>query len=220
MKKTIYLFRSHQNESYANFKHRIFELTKDIEKNYNPKSLKVVLTEKKPPRFSVIPFQKKKIAAISIKIDTEISWNQNSFAGSFDVSEALPVAYQKNWADKTATPGVCLLTLFNKKSSIDNNLFLDRWHQGHTPLSLKIHPLWHYNRNVVERNGNNNLENWDGIVEEHFKRSAELLKPWVFFGNPISMIPNMIAVYFDTKSFIDYTTMEPYLAAEYYIKSE
>ena len=27
--------------------------------------------------------------------------------------------------------------------------FMKRWHEGHTPLSLELHPLWNYNRNVV-----------------------------------------------------------------------
>jgi len=33
------------------------------------------------------------------------------------------------------------------------------------------------------------------------------------------MIPNMISVYTDTKSFLDYGTIETYLTAEYHIKS-
>lgn len=60
---------------------------------------------------------------------------------------------------------------------------------------------------------------WDGIVEEHFRTSSDLLNPLKFFGNPLIMVYNMLRVYFDTKSFLDYKTIETYLATEIWIKS-
>ncbi len=61
-------------------------------------------------------------------------------------------------------------------------------------------------------------ERWGGIVEEHKCRRSELLNPFKFFGNPLLIIPRMIQVYADTKSFLDYKTIEPYLVAEYVLK--
>jgi hypothetical protein len=195
----------------------------NIAEKQQPNSVKVVLTEAKPPLISIIPFKKNKIAAISVEVDSSfeqlIVEKAVGYAGSFEVTEALPVAYEKTWVDGKATPGVCLLTLFNQKKSIDYKTFIDRWHNSHTPLSLKIHPLSHYNRNVVENRTANNPEKWDGIVEEHCKTKAELLNPTKFFGGVLKMIPNMILVYTDTKSFLDYGTIETYLTAEYFIKS-
>ena len=223
MNKTIYLVRGNKTESYANFKNRIQLLVNGLVDN-NPTILaKVVLTEKAPPLFSMIPFKKDKIASISIVTNEKGYFdeilNEKEFAGCFDVAEALPVAYDKNWDDGMVTPGVCLLTLFNQKKSIDYSTFINRWHNGHTPLSLKIHPLTHYNRNVVDVRGLRNNESWDGIVEEHCKTKAELLNPSKFFGGALKMIPNMISVYADTKSFLDYGTIEIYFTAEYHIKS-
>lgn len=223
----MYLIRGSKEEKYEDFKHRILALTQMLAKDIDIKKVKVVLTENEPPGISIIPFKKKKIASISVQyegeglnsgIDGEIE-RSKGFTGSYDVTEALPVAYAKNWQDGEATPGICLLTLFNKKKSIDYKTFIDRWHNSHTPLSLKLHPLWHYNRNVVEGTGEDNTENWDGIVEEHCKTESELLNPFKFFGKPLSIIPNMISVYRDTKSFLDYGSIEPYLAMEYHIKS-
>ena len=223
MKKIMYLIRGAKQETYSGFKRRILELADDIILHEQPEKLKVVLTENKPPAISIIPFKKKKLASISVVFDGELKMDEidkiQGFAGSFQVTEALPVAYVKNWEDGNATPGICLLTLFNKKKSIDYNTFIDRWHNSHTPLSLKLHPLWNYNRNVVDNMGNNNAESWDGIVEEHCKTKAELLNPFKFFGRPYHIIPNMIDVYRDTKSFLDYGSIEPYLAMEYHIKS-
>lgn len=223
MKKTIYLVRGTKSESYIDFKNRILLFAHEFVKNYLPEKLKVVLTENKPPKVSVIPFKKMKIASISVVQDSNepVPGIEKvfGFVGSFEVTEALPVAYVKNWKDGVSTPGICLLTLFRQKQSIDYDTFIDRWHNSHTPLSLKLHPLWNYNRNVVENRGANNTEYWDGIVEEHCKTRAELLNPFQFFGKPLRIIPNMIKVYRDTKSFLDYGSIEPYLAMEYHIKS-
>jgi len=223
MKKTIYLVRGTKSESYTDFKNRILLLAHELLKNHFPEKLKVVLTENKPPMISVIPFKKMKIASISVVQDSigPMSGIDKifGFVGSFEVTEALPVTYAKNWKDGIATPGICLLTLFRQKQSIDYKTFIDRWHNSHTPLSLKLHPLWNYNRNVVDNRGKDNTEYWDGIVEEHCKTQAELLNPFQFFGKPHRIIPNMIKVYRDTKSFLDYGSIEPYLAMEYHIKS-
>jgi len=223
MKKVMYLIRGSKNENYSAFKDRILLLTELLAKDIDTKKVKVVLTEHQPPGFSIIPFKKKKLASISIEMESDRTISEiertEGYQGSFKVTEALPVAYVKDWPDGKVTPGVCLLTLFNKKKTIDYKTFIDRWHNSHTPLSLKLHPLWNYNRNVVDGNGEDNKENWDGIVEEHCKTKTELLNPFKFFGKPLSIIPNMIAVYRDTKSFLDYGSIEPYLAMEYHIKS-
>lgn len=223
MKKTIYLIRGEKKESYKDFKNKILNLSINLVKKNSSILAKVVLTESAPPTVSIIPFKKDKIASVTIKSSETTYFEdlliEKGFVGSFEVTEALPVAYDKNWDDGKVTPGVCLLTLFNKKKSIDYHTFIDRWHNSHTPLSLKIHPLTHYDRNVVDEQGSSNAENWDGIVEEHCKTKAELLNPTKFFGGTLKMIPNMILVYTDTKSFLDYGTIETYLTAEYHIKS-
>ena len=223
MKKTICLIRGAKTESYNDFKDRILLLVHRLGTKETILRIKVVLTEAAPPPISILPFKKDKIASISIN-SPEIAkydelFKEVGFGGSFEVTEALPVAYDKNWEDGKITPGACLLTLFNQKKSIDYKTFLDRWHNSHTPLSLKIHPLTHYNRNVVDERNANNKESWDGIVEEHCNTRSELLNPTKFFGGSLKMIPNMISVFVDTNSFLDYGTIETYLTAEYHIKS-
>jgi len=223
MNKEIYLINGVTEESYKQFSDRILTLSKTISGDEEIIQLKVVFTRQPPPKISVIPFKKDKIAAISIvstiKKNSNLLINEPGFSGGYAVEEALPVSYEKTWKDGDVTPGVCLLTLIKQKNGIDYNTFIRRWHNGHTPLSLKIHPLWHYNRNVVKQKLTDNSFNWDGIVEEHTRTISELLNPLKFFGNPVSMIYNMIRVYFDTKSFLDYKTIEPYLSAEIHVKS-
>ena len=223
MRKQIYLVRGEKEETYDSFKVRIHNMVKSLIQDENISNLSYTITEEVPPKISIIPFKKEKIASITLwkknKNLAESIVKLTGFEGAYVVTEALPLAYKKTWADGEKTPGVCLLTLFKKKKNIDYETFLDRWHNNHTPLSLKIHPLWHYNRNVVEEKLSKNSNGWDGIVEEHMKTRSELLNPFKFFGNPLVIIPRMINVYTDTKSFLDYGTIEPYLVKEYWIKS-
>lgn len=218
--KYIVLVRGKQKESYKLFRKRVQEIADIWSSDSSVLSLKICLTVEKPPRLSVIPFRKDKVAAISIYTNSEELQltNNAGIEGVYRVDEALPVSYKKYWDDGELTPGICLLTLFQKKKSIDYETFLDRWHNGHTPLSLRIHPLWHYSRNVVTESMNESKP-YDGIVDEHFKRRKDLLNPFLFFGHPLIIIQRMIKVYFDIRSFLDYGSIESYLVREIHIKS-
>jgi hypothetical protein len=223
MNKEIYLVRGTVRESYPEFFNRIFNLTSGLAKELNPDALKFTITAVASPRITIIPFKRSKIAAISVyksdPIPVEKLRAAEGFYGAYRVTEALPVSYQKSWKDGEPTPGACLLTLFSKKKSIDYKTFIHRWHNGHTPLSLRIHPLWNYVRNEVNEALFEDSAWFDGIVEEQVRKAPDLLNPFRFFGNPLIIIPRMLMVYSDTKSFIDYPTMETYLVAEYHVKS-
>jgi hypothetical protein len=223
MRKEIYLVRGSEKEDYRIFTDRMLQTAITTAKKINPGALKISLTQEPPPKISVIPFKKSKLAVFSVykedhdKVD--LIMNSGGFAGAFTAEEALPVAYEKTWTDGEPTPGVCLLTLFNRKPGIDYDTFLNRWHNGHTPLSLKIHPLYNYNRNVVVQKISDHPAWYDGIVEEQTRTRSELLNPFKFFGNGLEIVGNMISVYNDTRSFLDYKKIETYLAMEYHILS-
>jgi len=223
MRKEIYLIKGLKDESYKDFSGRLLSMAKSISSEESTNKIKLTITENPPPKISVIPFKRNKIAAISlyksVEEISEVLIKENGFAGAYFVEEAFPIAYDKTWNDSEPTPGVCLLTLFKQKKGIDHKTFIDRWHNNHTPLSLKIHPLWHYNRNVVTQKLITDTFSWDGIVEEHMRTRSELINPFKFFGNPLVIIPRMIQVYTDTKSFLDYRTIEPYLTTEIHIRS-
>lgn len=223
MEKHIYLIRGEAGESYGEFHRRMMDTGKLLIDTCSPQALKITLTRERPPRISVIPFSRKKIAVISVV--SELSESPGmipecpGFAGAFRATEAIPVGYEKSWQDGQETPGACLLTLFRKKKSIDYETFIRRWHQGHTPLSLKLHPLWNYNRNVVTGRLTEQPFWFDAVVEEQVRSRRELLNIFRFFGKPHKLILNMWLVLSDTRSFIDYPSTETYLAAEYHLKS-
>ncbi len=223
LQKSIYLIRGKKSETYTQFQKRILIVLENLAEEKDIKRLSVVLTVNKPPGFSYIPFTRSKMASVSVKSEKKIIIDRlagiDGFAGLYRVEEAIPIGYEKTWNDGEPTPGINLLTIFNKKRSITYETFIDRWHNGHTPLSLKLHPLWNYNRNVIVEKLIDEAEHWEGIVEEHFRKASDLLNPTRFFGNPFTMIFHMIEVYLDTRSFLDYKTLETYLAREYHIKS-
>lgn len=222
MQKEIYLIQGLESEDYRAFNTRITGIVEYVEETTKPVSIKYTITAKAPPALSVIPFSRKKLAAISLGKSAQMPvhslMDADGFYGAYKVTEALPVRYSKAWPDGEPTPGACLLTLFAKKKTIDYQTFIDRWHKSHTPLSLRIHPLWNYNRNVVDECLSEDTTPFHGIVEEQVRTSSDLLNPFKFFGHPLVIIPRMVSVYTDTKSFIDYSTMETFLATEYIVK--
>lgn len=222
--KQIYLIAGTHVESYSDFSDRILKSAKKVAENDVIIEVNVTYTRSAPPKFSIIPFKKKKVAAISIyKRDNSLEKHLellDGFVGAYSVEEAIPVSYKQDVVDLQIIPGVCLFTLFRKRKDIPYDVFIDRWHNSHTPLSLKIHPLWNYNRNVATKKLVESSENWDGIVEEQFKTQSELLNPIQFFGHPFIMPYRMWLVYSDTKRFLEYRTIEPYFAVQQHIKGK
>lgn len=221
MMKEIYLIAGVKTESYEAFRDRILQLSSMTVKAENPERLTFTLTVGPPPVISIIPFKRGKMACLSLyrKDDTrKFSTILTGFPGfrfAGRVDEALPVSYYTDRPEGAVTPGICLLTLFRKKPGITREAFLDRWHNSHTPLSLRIHPLWHYSRNVVTEAQVSQDPSWDGIVEEHFRTRGELLNPFRFFGHPGVIIQHMAEVYRDIHAFLDYPTIETWMVREY-----
>ena len=187
--------------------------------------LTVALTEEAPPAWSVIPFRKDLVALISMEGVDELSiWPQapEGFAGAYISDVAVPVLHSRTWAMGTRSPGVGLLTLFRRKKGLTEEDFLRRWFEGHTVLTLEVHPNVGYVRNRITGKypdaGPEGVDH-DGIVEEQYDPPGELLKPWKFFGgSALKMLPTMLRVYKDVKGFIDYSSIETWLTREYRLK--
>ena len=219
---TYEIIKEEPSGSFKQFREEILVRLDQRVKDERVSFLKYTLTEERPPAISVIPFVREKIAVVQTRWESVPSITDllahPGLVGGYTVEEAFPVKYERAWPLRTRTPGVCLLTLFNKRHDISEEEFLDRWHNGHTPLSLEIHPLWHYSRNRVISLIKPDSIHIDGIVEEHTRTRADLLNPTRFFGGPLRMLPNMIRTYFDVRAFLDYHSIKPFLTAEYYLK--
>ena len=68
MEKKIYLVRGSAGEGYQNFSQRILEAVKKAAEHPDVLTVKVRLTDRKPPRVTIIPFKKSNMACISVNI--------------------------------------------------------------------------------------------------------------------------------------------------------
>jgi hypothetical protein len=180
------------------------------------------------PRLALFPFKRAPLALLSLwseagELSRFTEAAREAFPGAgltaYRVDESTPRAYPRDWPDGLDTPGVVLLTLFRKPLALSREAFLSAWHGHHTPLTLEIHPVWGYIRNVVESAALPGSPELDGIVEEHFRDPRDLLNPLRFYGGPLAMLPNMVRVALDIRRFIELRSIEVFLARERWLRS-
>jgi len=191
-----------------------------------PSKLQLTVTEAPPPKLALFPFKSQLIAIFNVYDDSsdptrfsEALQNAASSVSGYEVEEAYPVPYDKAWSDGEPTPSPILLTMLRKKPGISHSEFIERWHEGHTPLSLVVHPLWYYQRNVVCGSVTEGADPSDGIVLEACRTRSDLLNPTRFFGGALKMVPNMVRVANDIKGFLDMKKTETFYATEYHLRS-
>jgi len=132
------------------------------------------------------------------------------------VTESIPRDFDhRTWADGERTPGIKQVTFFDKLPGMADDAFIRQWHGSHTPLSLEVHPLWRYVRNVVERPLTDGAPRWLGIVEETFRELEDFTDPQRMYGS----VDNMRRVLADVRKFIDLETIEVYVMSEYTVRS-
>lgn len=191
-----------------------------------PSKLELTVTDAPPPRPSFFPFKSQPIALFNVYDEGE---NPSRFSealqgcassvSGYEVEEAYPVSYDRQWKRGEATPSPILLTMLRKKPGISSEEYIRRWHGGHTPLSLDVHPLCYYQRNVIRKPVTEGAEPSDGIVLEACPTRRDLLNPARFFGGALRMVPNMLRVANDIKGFLDMKNTETFYATEYHLRS-
>ena len=111
------------------------------------------------------------------------------------------------------------MTLMKKNAELSYEQFMKEWFGHHTPMAIRIHPLWNYIRNVVESPISDDSPPFDGIVEEHFRSLRDITNPVRFFGGVVKMLPNMLKVGLHSNKFLDLSATENYLLTEFHIRS-
>ena len=224
-RKYIYVLRG-GGESHEGWGHRMRHEVAPRLLALGPDKLQLTVTESAPPKASLFPFKREPIAIFNIHDSagdpsryTETLQNAAASVSGYDVEQAYPVDYEKTWRDGEPTPSPILLTMLHKKPGISAEEYIRRWHGGHTPLSLEIHPLWYYQRNVVRAPVTEDAEPSDGIVLEACPTRGDLLNPARFFGGALKMVPNMLRVAKDIKGFLDMKRTETFYATEYHLRS-
>jgi hypothetical protein len=101
------------------------------------------------------------------------------------VTESVPRAYgeHRTWPDGERSPGISIMTVFDKRADVDDEDFFRIWHTEHTPLSFDIHPIWLYVRNSVTRSLTPDALPAKGIVYEAVPTLDDLVDLHRFFGS-------------------------------------
>lgn len=195
--------------------------------------LKLSITEQAPPRWTVLPLRREPMALLSLwgAAEDDGAWRSIADAttlrwAAYRVQESTPLRYPRDWVDGQRSPGAVLLSLFRPRSGLSQQRFLDVWHGEHTPLALRIHPLWNYVRNVVDEPLSPQAPPFAGIVEEHFQQQGDILDPRRFFGGSDrpdalrgEVVRNMARVALHTRTFLDLGSVQNYLLREYHLRS-
>lgn len=224
-RKWMFVLRG-DGESHASWGGRMREELSSRLLQLEPSKLQLTVTEAPPPKLSVFPFKRQPIAIFSVYDQAddpapyvEVLHGAASSLSGYEVEEAYPVAYERVWKDGEPTPSPILLTMLRKKAGLSSDEFIRRWHDGHTPLSLRIHPLWYYQRNVIREPVTDRADASDGIVLEACRTRSDLLNPARFFGGAFEMLPNMLRVANDINGFLDMKRTETFYATEYHLRS-
>lgn len=227
--RILYLFRATRSVDRLEFSSRVRSFAIEFLAPL-ARSLTIAVSEPVPPEFHVIPFRRDLAALVSLDgVEENARWPEPPlyFAGAYRAEAAWPVPNIRQWELGTRTPGIGLMTLFRQRRKLSREQFLGRWFDGHTPLTLELHPNRGYVRNRISGRfdragtaGNGaTIEDWDGIVEEQYDPGEDLLKTARFFGGERhSTLLSMIRVYLDIKGFIDYPSIRTWLTYEYRIK--
>lgn len=218
------LLRGSRGADPARFAERVRSVIVPRILEREPRGLKLGLADRRPPRLGVVPMRREAMGLVSIwpspgdeRLEPWLTLARDAVhrASAYRVEESVPRMYRRDWPDGQDTPGVGLLTLFRRRRGLSRAELVRRWHDGHTPLALAIHPLWAYVRNVVIE-GEPPL---DAIVEEHFAHPDDLLDPARFFGGALRMVPNMTRIGADIAGFIDLASLQSFLVTEHHVRT-
>lgn len=135
------------------------------------------------------------------------------------VAESVAKAYGANrtWPDGEQSPGMSILTFFDKGDGVSDEAFYRIWHGEHTPLTFDLHPFWIYIRNQVLRSVTPGAPSVRGIVYEAVATDDEILDLTRMFGCPgeperlmdqIAIVDNHLRTFGNTDTLQCVTTRE------------
>lgn len=132
------------------------------------------------------------------------------------VTESIARDYaDRDWADGTVSPGITLCAAFPKPVWQTDEAFYNEWQEGHTPMSLEVHPLTRYVRNAVARILTPGAPAFRAIVEERVGSLDDIANVDRFYGSEEGM-ERAIA---HTARFTDPGSLQGMLMSEYILKS-
>jgi hypothetical protein len=127
----------------------------------------------------------------------------------------------RDWPDGLRSPGIVMLTVFDKPAGIDDETFYGHWYGHQSPMSEWMQPRCRYVRNAVVRALTPGAPRYKAIVVEAWPTPEHLNDLPAFFGaSDGADLGERIRIMLDsTKLLYDPTTMRCYSLSEYILKS-
>jgi hypothetical protein len=127
----------------------------------------------------------------------------------------------RDWPDGQRSPGVTVLTTFDKKPGVDDETFFAHWYGHQTPMSAAMQPRVRYVRNAVVRPLTPGAPTLRAIVEEGWATVEDLTDPTRFFGtdDPGRLGENIRVMLDSMKVFADSSTLRTYTMSEYLVRT-
>jgi hypothetical protein len=126
----------------------------------------------------------------------------------------------RDWPAGDRSPGITVLTVFDKRPGLDDQTFYDHWYGHQTPMSAGMQPRVRYVRNAVVRGVTPGAPPLRAIVEEAWPTVAHLTDPNVFFGaaNQQELGENIRVMLDSMKVFADASTLRTFTMSEYLLE--
>jgi hypothetical protein len=126
----------------------------------------------------------------------------------------------RDWADGERSPGITVLTVFDKKPGLTDEVFYGHWYGHQTPMSAAMQPRVRYVRNAVVRSVTPGAPPLRAIVEEAWPSPDHLTDLAVFFGapDPHDLGENIRIMLDSMKVFADASTLRTFTMSEYLLK--
>jgi hypothetical protein len=127
---------------------------------------------------------------------------------------------ERDWPDGERSPGVTVLTTFDKRAGLDDRTFFDHWYGHQTPMSAAMQPRVRYVRNAVVRGLTPGAPPLRAIVEEGWPTVEHLTDPFRFFGtdSPDEMGENIRIMLDSMKVFAESESLRTYTMSEYLLR--
>jgi hypothetical protein len=123
----------------------------------------------------------------------------------------------RDWPDGQRSPGLSVLTVFDKKPGLGDETFYAHWYGHQTPMSAAMQPRIRYVRNAVVRPITPGAPAQRAIVEEGWPSVEHLTNPFTFFGTDDGdRLGENIRIMLDSmKVFCDADTLRTFTMSEY-----
>jgi hypothetical protein len=211
MEKLVYLFEKGGAADLAGVSREILDCAREIDSRNLCDQLWVNVWEGDAAvralavNYSTPDREKSLVGSLSVWLDCldERGWIEERlrFAGirfhGYLVTESIVREYAaRDWPDGERSPGITLVAAFRKPAQLEDREFYRRWHEGHSRLSLEIHPLWRYVRNAVARAITPDAPDFRAIVEERVRHYEDMV-PEAFYGGRQEVATNDLARFVD-----------------------